>query len=214
MEIKSFVFNDFQENTILIFDESKECIIIDPGCNNDHEYELITNFISDKQLKPVKIINTHCHVDHILGVNFMKQLYNVPFYAHQDEELLIQNISDFSLLLGLDFHQEVKIDAYIKEDDIIEFGNSKVNILHTPGHSMGSVCFYSAEKSVLISGDTLFSGSIGRTDLPGGNYNTLMLSIKNKILNLPDDTVVYPGHGPLTIIKQETATNPFLLNNI
>ncbi len=214
MELKVFVFNDFQENTIVIFDNSKECIIIDPGCNSDAEFEELKNFIHEKDLKPVKIVNTHCHVDHIFGVDTIKNFYKIPFYAHQDEEMLLKNASGYTYLLGIQFQSEITIDHYLEDNGTLNFGNSELKIIHTPGHSKGGLCFYSEEASVLISGDTLFSGSIGRTDLPGGNYNTLIDSIKHKLLTLPGDTIVYPGHGPLTVIKQESVTNPFLLNNI
>ena len=212
IELKLFVFNDFQENSFIISDETGECILIDPGCNSQTEFLIIQDFISANNLNPVKIVNTHCHIDHILGISYLKKHYNISFWAHHDEQMLLDTSSEYSMLLGINYKADITIDHYLIDKSYVEFGNSKLEIIHTPGHSKGSVCFYSSEKSIVISGDTLFSGSIGRTDLPGGDFNTLITSIKNRLLTLPENTVVYPGHGPATIIKQETDTNPFLVN--
>lgn len=208
--VKPFVFNPFQENSFVLFDESKECIVVDPGCYADNEKETITSFIEDHKLNPVKIVNTHCHIDHIVGINFIKSQYNVPLYATKNEEPMLKSSEEQGMLFGFNIGQPPTIDHYLSEKDTFTFGNSTLSILEVPGHSLGSIALYSAQDKFIIVGDVLFDGSIGRTDLPGGDYDTLIESIRTKLMTLPPEVTVYPGHGPATSIKKEHDTNPFL----
>ncbi len=210
IKIKYFVFNDFQENTFVLFDESNRCIIIDPGCFMNQEKTELEDFLQSNNLVPEKIVNTHSHVDHILGNSYLVDKYNLPVYAHEADEMLISTAREYAKLFGLTISQPPVINQFLKDNDELTFGNSSLKVMHVPGHSPGSLAFYSVEQKFVISGDVLFYGSIGRTDLPGGNYDLLINSIKQKLLKLPGDTEVYPGHGPVTTIQQEHDTNPFL----
>ncbi|OFX43660.1 MAG: MBL fold hydrolase [Bacteroidetes bacterium GWA2_30_7] len=210
MNIKSLVFNQFQVNTYIVYDETDECIIIDPACYTKHEKETLLQFISDNNLKPVKIIITHCHVDHILGNKFISEKFNIPIQANQSDIPLLNASVEYGSVYGFDVEQSPLISKTIDDNDIIKFGNSSLKAFHVPGHSPGSLCFYNESSKILVSGDVLFDGSIGRTDLPGGNYNELISGIKNKLLVLSDDVKVYPGHGSYTSIGKEKKFNPFL----
>jgi glyoxylase-like metal-dependent hydrolase (beta-lactamase superfamily II) len=209
MYIKSFTFNDFSENTYLLYDNSKECAIIDPGCMTMAEQKELAGFIEDHQLKAVLLINTHCHIDHILGNAFVSKKYNLPLGSHQGEQVVLASGSQVSTMYGIPYETSPDITVFYEENDIISFGNTKLKVLFTPGHSPASICLYDEQSKKLIAGDVLFEGSIGRTDLPGGNYDTLIESIKTRIFVLPDDTKVFPGHGPSTTVGHEKRTNPF-----
>ena len=210
MTIKTFTVNGFAINAFIISDETKECIFIDPGYNNPEEEEKLTRYVSENNLKPVMVLNTHCHVDHVLGNKFVCEKYNIPLAAHKDDSFLLAHANEMGKIFGLKVQSSPEIQNFIIDNDVIKFGNSELIVFHTPGHSPGSVSFYSPKDKIVIAGDVLFTGSIGRTDLPGGNYETLIGSIKNKLMVLPSDTVVYPGHGPSTTIGHEHDTNPFL----
>ena len=210
VKIKSFVFNDFQENTIVLSDESNRCIFIDPGCFVEQERKELDNFLKDNNLTPEMIVNTHCHVDHILGNNYLVDKYNLPVYAHVSDEKLIATAKEYAKLFGLNISSPPAVTSYLKDGDTLSFGNSSLSVIHVPGHSPGSIALYHLEQKFIIAGDVLFYGSIGRTDLPGGNYDMLINSIRQKLLTLPGDVIVYPGHGPVTTIQQEHDTNPFL----
>lgn len=210
LKVKSFVFNPFQENTYILYDASNEAVIIDAGCSNEEERHQLTGFIDEQNLKPVKLVNTHCHIDHILGLKYLATAYDIPFIANKNDYYLIAAAVEQGAMLGVEVDFPPAIDEYVDEDTGLSFGNSKMQVLHVPGHSLGHVAFYAEEDGFIISGDVLFSGSIGRTDLPGGDYDMLLKNIKEKLLPLPPSTVVYPGHGPATTVGQETATNPFL----
>ncbi|NQY68462.1 MAG: MBL fold metallo-hydrolase [Flavobacteriales bacterium] len=212
IEIKSFVFNEFQENTYILFDESNECIIFDPGCNNESEENQIYGYISEKKLKPVRLINTHCHIDHVLGNKFIADTYSLPLEIHKDELFMLEAVTMVGAKYQIHVTESPKPSSYLNENDVIKFGNSTLNILFTPGHSPGHLTFYNEEENIAIVGDVLFQNSIGRTDLPGGNYETLIKSIKEQLMPLHDDTLVYPGHGPSTTIGVERNVNPFLNN--
>ena len=214
MKIKSFVFNDFSVNSFVIFDETKECIIVDPGCISPAEHEELNGFINDNELKPVKLVNTHCHVDHVAGVNYVKQTYNIPFYAHKDDNSNLEDAERAGQLYGMRIDAPPKVDVYLNHGDVVEFGNSKIDVLHLPGHSKGSVALSAKEDKFVVVGDVLFNGSVGRTDLNGGSLDELMNSIKNVLFKLEDDVVVYSGHGPETTIGNEVRSNPFLLDNV
>lgn len=209
--IKTFVFNSFQENTYVLSDETNSCIIIDPGIISDDEEKELTEYISSHKLIPEALVNTHCHVDHVLGCNKIIKLFNIPFSAHESEQVIIEGAKPFAEFFGMSIEQPPQPDKIISEKDKIRFGNSELEIIHLPGHSPGSLVFYSKKDKFAITGDVLFRGSIGRTDLPGGNYGLLIEGIKSKLLTLPRETTIYPGHGPNSTIGYEYDTNPFLL---
>lgn len=208
--VHSFVFNPVQENTYIVWDETGECAIIDPGCLNDKEFEKLDGFIQSKNLKPVRLINTHCHFDHIFGVERCRAAYQLKWEAHNGDNAWVEGVQAKAALFGISVQPVALPDVELNEGDKICFGNSILNIFHVPGHSLGSICFYEENSKVLITGDVLFSGSIGRTDLDGGNYETLITGIKTKLLTLHSDVLVYPGHGPATTIGDEKARNPYL----
>ncbi len=210
MVIKNFVFNPFQENTYVINDESKKCIIIDAGCLFPYEKEELYNYIKNNDLKVERIINTHLHLDHCFGNPFVHATFNCDIEAHSNDEPLCNRIAVQAQMFGIDYNEKQPTIKYIKENDIITVGNISLKVIHVPGHSQGSLAFYCENENVLFSGDTLFYGSIGRTDLAGGNYEDLIRSITKKLLILPNETDVLCGHGPHTSIKFEKENNPFL----
>lgn len=210
-KIAKFTFNPFQENTYIIYDKSNECIIIDPGCSNDRENAELSDFIDHNELKPVKLINTHCHIDHVLGNLFIAEKYNLELGIHKEELQVLEAVPEYGKMLGLNPTAQKAPDYYIEKGEKIKFGNDTLlEVLYTPGHSPGEICLYNKEDNYVIAGDVLFFQSIGRTDLPGGDYNTLIESIKSELLTLPDSTIVYCGHGPDTTIGREKMSNPFL----
>jgi glyoxylase-like metal-dependent hydrolase (beta-lactamase superfamily II) len=199
MTIKTFTFNPFQENTYIIHDETKEAVIIDAGCFSDAEKRVLKNYIEENKLKLKRVINTHLHIDHQFGTKFVFDTF------------LLENIVNQTRSFGLHLEEAAQaLGGYIKDNQEIKVGNVTLTALSVPGHSPGGIAFYSKKEGVLFSGDVLFQGSIGRTDLPGGNYSTLIRSIKERILPLPDSTVVYTGHGTSTTIGEEKKNNPFL----
>ena len=210
IQISSFAFNPFQENTYVLYDETKESIIIDPGCYTPLEQAELSTFIENEGLKPVRLILTHCHIDHILGCKYISERYKLVSEANKIEMPVFQNAERAAAIFGIRLEKPPAPGKFIDEKDVIKFGNSSLEILFTPGHSPGSLCFYNNEQKFVIGGDVLFHGSIGRTDLPGGNFDTLISSIKEKLFSLDDDVTVYPGHGQETTIGFEKANNPFL----
>jgi glyoxylase-like metal-dependent hydrolase (beta-lactamase superfamily II) len=210
IKIHRLVFNPFQENTYIIYDETKECVIVDCGCYTVSEQDEITSFISENQLIPKYAINTHCHIDHVLGITFVKEKYGIEAIAHGEELLMLQMLPQHALMFGISIDSAPEVEITVSDGDTIKFGNTELKVIHTPGHTRGGICFYSEVCNFLVSGDTLFEGSIGRTDLPGGNYDTIIGSIKAKLLTLNQTTTVYPGHGSETTIAIEKSSNPFL----
>ena len=211
MEIKSFTFNAFQENTYIIYDDTKECIIIDPGCYEKKEKNILEEFINNKKLKPVKLINTHCHIDHILGNQFVFQKWNLDTYMNKKDTPLLENAETIASMYGFTKYENcLNPKKFLEDKDVVNFGINQFEILFTPGHSPGHICLYSKKHNVIIAGDVIFRNSIGRTDLPGGDYTTLMNSITKQILPLPDTTKIYCGHGPCTDLGFERKNNPFL----
>lgn len=211
LQVKSFTFNDFYENTYLLFDETKECVIIDPGCNNESEKSLLSNFITENELTPIHLLNTHCHIDHILGNKYVADTYGLTLVSHKGEIPVLEFGSQTAAMYHIPYEKSPNIEIFVDEGDVISFGNTTLDIIFTPGHSPASISFYHKESNILIAGDVLFQGSIGRTDLPGGNFEVLIRMIKSKFLTLPDETIVYPGHGEHTNIGIEKRTNPFLV---
>jgi len=209
-KIKIFTFNPFSENTYIIAAENGECVIIDPGCADREEEKILADYISGNGLKPVKLLNTHCHIDHILGNVFCMEKYGIELYANKEDIYNIKAADAFAESFGVRKPGSPPPTHYLREGDTVVFGNVILEVLFTPGHSAGHVVFYNRNGNYVIGGDVLFRESIGRTDLPGGNYAVLIRSITEKMFGLPDDTVVYPGHGPETTIGHEKVHNPFL----
>lgn len=210
IQVKQLVLNPFQENTYILYNQAGEAVIIDPGCYTQSEIDEVKWFVDSNNLAVKYLILTHGHIDHILGIAALKGLYGAESMIHADDLPLIEVSPKHALMFGLDFESAPKIDKSLKEGDKVTFGNSTIEIIHTPGHSKGGVCFFLREEKILFSGDTLFNGSIGRTDLMGGSQETLIESIIHKIFPLGDDVVVYPGHGNSTTIAHERKNNPFL----
>ena len=210
VQVQSFVFNPFSENTYLLFDETKEAIIIDPGCYDKSELAELTNYVESHGLKPVQIVNTHAHIDHVLGVAALKRKYNIPFALHKIDEPLLKAVKTYSSNYGFSHFDEPEIDSYLEEGETVQFGNTELKIIFVPGHAPGHVAFVSDPEKFVIGGDVLFRMSIGRTDLPGGDHETLLSSIRNKLFTLPDDYKVYAGHMEPTTIGFEKKNNPFL----
>lgn len=210
MKIETFVFNPVQENTYVVYDQTGACSIIDAGCFNEKEFNVLDQFINNNQLKPAKLINTHCHFDHILGIEKCREAYQIQWEAHQDDAFLIDAAPAQGAMFGMKVDQVKHAEVSLKENDMVTVGNMNFKVIHIPGHSPGSICLYNEKEKVVFTGDVLFRGSIGRTDLPKGDYQTLIDGIQSKLMVLPPDVVVYPGHGPATTIGDEKASNPFL----
>lgn len=210
IQVHYFTFNGFQENTYVLFDETKECVIIDPGCYSTEEQQALKNYIESNGLKPVLLLNTHCHIDHVLGNNFVHQTYNIDLAMHEKDLPTLHATPEYGHLYGFTIDPSPEPAQLLQEGDVVSFGNSKLEVLFTPGHSAGHVVFVARKERFIINGDVLFQGSIGRTDLPGGDFDTLITSIKTKLFSLGDDFRVYTGHGPYTTIGNEKTHNPFL----
>lgn len=210
LKLKQFVNNPYQENTYILSDETGSCVIIDPGMYNATEQNAVVNYIKENNLTPELLLNTHCHIDHVLGNKFIFDIYGLKPQIHKGELQLLHAVPSYAPQQGFNYEISPEPEVFITENDTIKFGNSTLKIIFAPGHSPAHLCFYHEESQILIGGDVLFYGSIGRTDLPGGNFETLIASIKNNLFTLPDDTTVYPGHGPATTIGFEKANNPFL----
>jgi hydroxyacylglutathione hydrolase len=210
LEVKKFVVNPLQENTFVVSDETGACILVDPGFYFEEERTEIREYISAHGLKPVMIANTHAHFDHIMGVDFIRKEYDIPFKMHPGDVFWIERATEQAGMFGFEMEPVGAPDALITEKDILNFGRSSLSILHIPGHSPGHVVFYSESDGILIAGDVLFYGSIGRTDLPGGDHQALISGIKEKLFGLPGDTKVFCGHGPETTLAFEKSSNPFL----
>jgi hydroxyacylglutathione hydrolase len=210
LTIKSFTFNPVQENTYIVYNDAGECCIIDPGCYFSGEEEELKNFITDNGLKPLYLLNTHCHLDHIFGNRFVQKTYGLTLHIHPAEKQLLDLGPTQGQMWQLPFDNYDGEVVYINEGDEIKLGNEVLEVLLTPGHSPGHLCFYSKTHKFVIGGDVLFNGSIGRTDLPGGDFKTLEQSIKTKLYTLHEDVIVYPGHGDSTTIGDEIKTNPFV----
>lgn len=210
--IKQFTFNVFQENTYVLYDETKEAIIIDPGCMYGNEQNELTHFIHHHQLKIVKLLNTHCHIDHILGNEFVMNTFKIPIHLHKNELQTYQDTKRWTVMFNMPDIVIPEDLIFIDESSEITFGNSKLTCLFVPGHSIASLAFYNQEENFLIGGDVIFHLGIGRTDLPGGNLTTLLQSIQTKVYTLPNETKIYSGHGESTTVGFEKINNPFTKN--
>ncbi len=211
IQVKTYAFNPFQENTYVIYDETQKCIILDPGCYFSEEQKELTDFIAENGLQPEYIVHSHGHVDHILGSNYLRNYYNIQSIMHKDDLEVLRKSKDFGEMIGIEIDQPTDPEILIKEGEEISFGNTSFDVLHLPGHSPGSIGLYNEKEQVIFAGDVLFRRGIGRTDLMGGDHATLIRNIKDKLLSMNDDTVVYPGHGDTTTIKEEKAENPLLV---
>jgi glyoxylase-like metal-dependent hydrolase (beta-lactamase superfamily II) len=209
--IRTFAFNMFQVNSLVLSDETGECIIIDPGCYDSSEKQKLKNYIENNGLSPVMLINTHCHVDHILGNNFVFEQYGLKPMIHKVEMVLLTSAGEFSSMLNLPDPKSPLPEKFLADNEIIRFGKSELKVIFTPGHSPGHISLYSELNRFIICGDVLFEGSIGRSDLPGGDHLQLIKSIKTRILTLGDEIKVYSGHGNTTTTGRERKTNPFLI---
>lgn len=207
--IQAFPNNPYQENTYLLYDDSGECAIIDPGMYTAAEQNAVVNFIKQHQLKPVLLLNTHCHIDHVLGNKFVFDQYGLKPQFHQGEMVILEAMPVWAQQSGIRYELSPLPDTYLPESGTVSFGNTTLQLIFAPGHSPAHLCFYSEADQLLMGGDVLFRGSIGRTDLPGGNHTQLINNIQQKLFVLPNECVVYPGHGPETTIGFEKATNPF-----
>lgn len=210
MKIKRFEFNMFPVNCYILWDETNEAVIIDPGCLYTEERQALKNFISANQLTVKHLLNTHLHLDHIFGDAFVAQTYNLIVEANQADEFWLEEAPKQSRTFGLQWNETpAPIGKYIHDGDTISFGNTRLEAIHVPGHSPGSIVFYSQADDCIFSGDVLFQGSIGRADLKGGNFDELIENICSRLFILPNETIVYPGHGAPTTIGTEKSENPF-----
>ncbi|MEP6926866.1 MAG: MBL fold metallo-hydrolase, partial [Ginsengibacter sp.] len=203
LQIKVLTFNPVQENTYVLYNEHKECIIIDPGCYFDEEKAALKSFIDKNELLPKMLLNTHCHLDHVFGNKYIAEEYKLTLQVHRQEEELLQTAPASGLMFNLPFDNYKGELIFLKEGDIMELRSDKLKVVEAPGHSPGSICFYCEEQKFIIGGDVLFQNSIGRTDLPGGSHKDLIKNITEKLFKLPEDVKVYPGHGPETTIGEE-----------
>ena len=209
--VQLFTNNPYQENTYILYDETGECAIIDPGMDTAAEQNAVVNFIRQNQLRPVLLLNTHCHIDHVLGNKFIFDDYGLKPKFHIDELPLLEAVVSYAPQMGIRYELSPVPDEYLPETGSIGFGNTILDLIFAPGHSPAHLCFYDKKGNLLIGGDVLFRNSIGRTDLPGGSLTQLVENIEQKLFTLPDDCTVYPGHGPNTTIGFEKQTNPFLV---
>ncbi len=210
IKVEHFTFNPFAENTYVLSNEKDEALIIDPGCYFTEEEKMLQNYITTKRLKPLLLLNTHCHLDHVFGNNWVHKTYGLELHLHQGEVVVLETAPASGNLYGLGFTNYKGPLHFLKEGDEIIFGDNKLKVLFTPGHSPASVCFYCKAQHFIIGGDVLFHESIGRFDLPGGNEELLYKSIRETLYVLPDETIVYPGHGEPTTIGHEKKFNPFV----
>jgi glyoxylase-like metal-dependent hydrolase (beta-lactamase superfamily II) len=209
MEIYRLVFSPIEVNTYVLADSSGDCAIIDCGCYDDIEFKKFTSFIEEKNLNPVLLLNTHCHLDHIFGNKYLLDKYNLRPLCHEKEEMNRKNGPQHAVIFGLSMEMPPVPERFITDNEIIKFGSNDLKVLFVPGHSAGGLAFYSENDGCVFTGDALFAGSIGRTDLPGGDSEALMKSIKKKLFTLPEPTVVYAGHGSESTIGIEIKTNPW-----
>lgn len=209
-QIQKFVFSPIKENTYVLFNEFKDCIIIDSGCYFEDEKEALHNFISQNALTPKLLLNTHCHLDHVFGNKYVAEKYGLTLHLHEKELAVLTFAPASGLMYNMPFDNYAGEFILLKKGDKVNIGKDELEIIEAPGHSPGSICYYCRKQNFLIGGDVLFYRSIGRTDLPGGDHQTLLSSIRNNLFVLPAETIVYNGHGDSTNIGDEIKYNPFL----
>ena len=214
LKIKVFTFSPIQENTYVIYNEKKECIIIDPGCYFPEEKQELKAFIDKNVLITKMLLNTHCHLDHVFGNKFIAEAYDLTLHLHPKEEVVLQFAPTSGLMYDMPFDNYQGEFIFLNEGDKVTLGEDELEIIHVPGHSPGSICFYCKAQNCIIGGDVLFNGSIGRTDIPMADSQTLLNSIKQKLFLLPENVIVYSGHGPETTIGVEKRSNPFVGENV
>ena len=210
INVKAFTFNPVEENTYVLYNEKRQCCIIDPGCYYPEEREELKTFIEKTGLAPAMLLNTHCHLDHVFGNKFIHDTWGLTLHIHENEKKVLEFAPTSGEKWQLPFDNYDGELVFIKEGEKIKLGDDEIEIRFTPGHSPGSVCFYHEPGGFVIGGDVLFNGSIGRTDLPGGDFDTLINSIKSQLFTLPDETKVYSGHGAVTSVGFEKMNNPFV----
>lgn len=210
LHVKVFTFSPVQENTYILYNNAGKALIIDPGCYFKAEQDLLKQFLTENSLTPIQLLNTHCHLDHVFGNKFIHNTFGLELYIHANEELVLQYAPISGQKWGLPFENYAGKLHFLNEGDVVKIDEDELEVLLTPGHSPGSICFYNKQQQFIIGGDVLFYESIGRTDLPGGHHNTLLNSIRQKLFVLPKETVVYNGHGQSTTIGHEILHNPFL----
>ncbi|SNC68615.1 Glyoxylase, beta-lactamase superfamily II [Hymenobacter gelipurpurascens] len=210
MTVSGFTFNAFSENTYLLHDTTGQCVVIDPGCYERAEQEALRSFIAESGLEVVLLLNTHCHIDHVFGNKFILDTYQVPFLIHEADLSTLRAVPSYAPNYGFPRFESAEPTGFLTPAEPVRFGETELEVRFAPGHAPGHVVFYHEPTKTVIGGDVLFQGSIGRTDLPGGDYATLIESIRTQLLTLPDDVTVYPGHGPATTIGAERRSNPFL----
>jgi hydroxyacylglutathione hydrolase len=205
--VQCFTFNALAENTYVIYDKTNACAVVDPGCYELHEQEELSNFIQARALQVVHLINTHAHIDHILGNQYIRETYGVPLALHQQEVPILQAAIEYAPSYGFTAYRPTEAEKLLATGDVIQLGNTLLSILHVPGHSPGHIALYSQRDALCLSGDILFRGAIGRTDLPGSDHKLLLQSIRQQLFSLGDEVVIYPGHGPSTTIGAERKDN-------
>lgn len=210
IKVKKFTFNPVSVNAYLLWDETKEAVLIDPACFFPEEEKKLTQFVDDQGLKIVHLLNTHGHFDHLMGNTFAAAKWGLKSRIHSGDQFISGQAKQYAALFGMSMNNPSQDAELLSEGEIIAFGNSELSVIHVPGHSPGSVAFYSEQDKIIIVGDILFAGSVGRTDLPGGNHNQLIEGIKAKLLTLDEETRVCSGHGDDTTIGWEKRTNPYL----
>jgi glyoxylase-like metal-dependent hydrolase (beta-lactamase superfamily II) len=210
IKVETLIYNPFQVNTYLVWDDTLECVVVDPAFYSAEESDSFNRIVSGEGLVLTGQVYTHCHVDHVLGAGYITDRYDLPLRAHENETGSLNSAPRMGEVFGLKLDPIEGIGAFIRENELVPVGNHFLKALFVPGHSPGSLAFYSEEGGFVLTGDALFRGSIGRTDLPGGNYDQLIESIHSRLLHLPPGTIVYPGHGPSSTIAIEKSGNPFL----
>lgn len=210
IKIATFAFNPFGENTYILFDDTRKCAIIDAGNYSEKENQTLVSFIEKNDLQPIMCLNTHGHVDHVCGVEFVQRQWGVPFALHSADSSVLEMGPLFAQNLGFNLDSVPLIDIDLAINQTIELGNNTLQIIHTPGHTPGHISIYVPDQELLLTGDLLFKESIGRTDLPGGDYPTIMNSIIERVIPLGNNTKIFPGHGPSTTISHEIMFNPFI----
>ena len=214
INIKTFVFNPFMENSYILYDDNKNAIIVDPGCYEPYEKQQLDDFVASEGLQVKLLVNTHCHIDHVFGNYYVKQKYNVPLHIHEKDLETLRSVKVYAPSYGFQNYEEAVPDGFLKEGKDVTVGDMNFEVRFTPGHAPGHIVLINKDELICIGGDVLFQGSIGRTDLPGGDFDTLIQSIHQQLFaDLPDDMIVYCGHGPETTIGEEKRTNPFCAVN-